>query len=164
MAETVLFKPAELSLINEVARNIGSVDHNEERIAATAFEEIVAAFEEVRARIIEQLGPEDFATMEIEIDLTQRQPEIHLHYTTEARNGLQRKFNRIRGKEKNTKVLILTKTGYREETPQTIDEHRFKAGQKTALREAPYSRSSFSSIYNFIGKMRARLQLPRERL
>jgi len=153
-----IFTNEEQQTLTSIERGLQAVDYSDNGVLE-ALTEVIAIFEEIRSKVITQLGPEDFATMEIEIDLTQQTPEARLYYTTEAKNSVLRSINRLRKKPENTQVLILTKTGYRTETLQTIDTHRFKAGTAKQLREAPYSRSSYSTIYGFIEKIRDRLKL-----
>ncbi|MBI4232103.1 hypothetical protein HY605_02625 [Candidatus Peregrinibacteria bacterium] len=156
--ETGYFSPEEHQAISDVARGLNAADYHDEAVLASRFLEIIEVFEKTRSRIIEQLGSEDFATIAVEIDLSQTLPEVRFHFTTEPRNSLFRGLKRALKRPKTTEVLILTSSGYRIDWPLNIDNHRFHAGPAGVkrLRQTEYSRQSYGMINDFVGKLHKR--------
>lgn len=120
------------------------------------FQNILQIFEGLRSRIAEYTDEKGLKTqIHIEAEEVKGEKEalreLRLYITQEIRSRVFESLAWPTKKSKQTSVLILTSEGYRQATPERIDEDRFNSSGRPRI--ARYSPSSYSNIKDFLEKI-----------
>lgn len=106
-----------------------------------------------RDKALTHKGKEGITTIKVSVELQTIPEEIQLAMKVDIRTWYDRIFRR--GINPKDEILILTKTGYRMATPQTLSTHRYqtmgsKDSQTTKPRTVEYSSRSITTIRRFL--------------
>jgi hypothetical protein len=153
MADTLKgFGTRDHKLIASVRSGLQEIADPRQDILLEQYDAIIRIFEGLRTRMTTCLDGKVPKEISLEIDLTQQEPEVRFHITEKPAHQRFRLLRRIPGKSSG-KILVLTKSGYRNATPENLNEQRFRDHRKVQLREASYSPSSFSNIKSFLDEI-----------
>lgn len=149
----------EESLTDEIGR---SLDYEDRRIRAerqrALFEilnDIMEISRETRNKALSHKDREEVVTIKVSVEFQTIPEEIQLAMEVDIRTWYDRIFRR--GIKPKDEILVLTKTGYRIATPQTLGTHRYqtlgsKDSQTTKPRTVEYSSRSITTIRHFLEK------------
>jgi hypothetical protein len=144
------YTPEENAVIRDVTNGLRTVDHTSDQALLERFENIVLLLESTRDLIGGVLDNGALKEVRIEIDLSQKEPELQLYITEKpARHGIKLLQKHFPGKTK-TKILVLTKSGYRPANPENLDSGRFRHPDVPILKQVKFKPRSYSSIDSFL--------------
>ena len=147
----------EQAVIKGVEKGLKSVDHTQDHMLLQAFEDIIKIFENTRNSINSAVHKSIFKEANIEIDLTLPEPELRFYITEKPwhqKSRIGRALSSILPGKSKTKILVLTKNGYRTATPNTLASNRYRSSRRQIAQIANYGPNSANNIYNFINEVR----------
>lgn len=154
----------EENLTREIGRSLEYEDRKirteKQRALFEILNDIMEIARETRNKALAHKDREEVVTIKVSVELQTIPEEIQLAMKVDIRTWYDRIFRReIKPKDE---ILVLTKTGYRMATPQTLSTHRYqtmgsKDSQTTKPRTVEYSSRSITTIRHFLEKFHGTL-------
>ena len=143
-----------IDLIQAVHEKIAGTRHPKDACYPEQFNEIIQIFQRAENTVIKVRDDGDTVMLEVEVDTALPEHELRLKIIRDTR-GL---IAKLLGKGKlDTTIYVLTTTGYRTSTEETLDSQRHFQGTDKR-KENPYTRQSYMNLSSIIGKFHALLQ------
>ena len=149
------FSQLENSFIEDVRTGLRAVDITKSNELLGKFDEIVEVFSATRSRTLKVMGKDFLCDLALVISTELKNPELQLIMITSEKTATSL-FGRLRQaivKQKpEDEILVLSSSGSRSATLETLDSKRFRSSTSPLLREARYSPASFKRVSRFISR------------